>query len=103
MSSIYTRIYDSKHKYIKEEAERDKRRLEQALKAFGNTAYKKSTTREIAALEDYIEQLRDLIQELLAGYGLDELKNSLWRVELELSDAVSQVTKLKINQVKPKV
>lgn len=75
-------------------------RRERALKAVRLTL-NATPAQEIAALETYIENLRDLEQELKRDYGSEELRNALGYVQVEINRTVEQIAMLKIDNIKP--
>ena len=95
-----TRIYDRKQKRIRDQAQENRARIERALKA-ARLPFTAGPEQQIRALESYIQALRDLEEELTADYGIDELRDSFWHVRIELTQAVEQITNLKIEQIKP--
>jgi hypothetical protein len=96
----YTRIFDRKNKHTRDQVEESQARLSRALKA-SKLPLTASPQQQIRALENYIQDLRDLEEELSADYGISELADSLWRVRLEITRSVKQITDLKLETIKP--
>jgi hypothetical protein len=98
--SYLTRKHDTKTAKLDKKNADDTALLGRALKAVG-LGLNASPAAQISALEKYIERLRVLKLELTDDYGLEELRDALWRVDIEITKAVAQIAGHKIDQIKP--
>ena len=91
----------------KKEREID-RVIEIAVKRYNGNGIKRggiivdaeSTEAQIAALDLYITDLRLIGEEMELLYG-PGIERRLWRIDLEIDQAIEAIAKLKMDQVKP--
>lgn len=101
MSFSNTRLYKQKHQRINREINEKLDRIDRATKYVGKLSLNASPAQEIEVLERYVDGLRTLAKDLKIDYGIEELSDASWRVEIEITKAVAQITDIKINALKP--
>lgn len=97
----YTRKLQERAKQERQRAlsREDEQRLKLALKA-ASLPLGASPRQEQAALEKYIASLRKLKAELVAKYGN---VRELIRIDIEIGNALEQIARVRITELKPGV